>query len=202
MLKRIQQRLSTLDAVLNEQWLGMAIESDARRGFDPAREYAEDELRRMFVVSPQGLMKTGQDSKYMLFEIKLEQDESVVWQKYYLRGFDYMSASHPALADRLLVHELGFISKHFPELPERWQSVGEPPFREAAGSVTASNHGITITITGIGGGKFDLRDRIITTKDESRDFGSIPPQYKYKLAELLGLLVQKPTYHGFQINFG
>lgn len=60
----------------------------------------------------------------------------------------------------------------------------------------------TISITALGGGKFDLNNKMINLRGSSKYFGPVPQQYWEQFRAMVASLVQKPAYQGFQINFG
>ncbi|MCH8004094.1 MAG: hypothetical protein IH934_05690 [Nanoarchaeota archaeon] len=62
------------------------------------------------------------------------------------------------------------------------------------------------TVSVIGGGSFNLKENGINLRVYGRSggivFDPLSEPYQDKLSGLLQLLVQKPAYNGFQVNFG
>ena len=106
--------------------------------------------------------------------------------------------SHSDLAERFLVRELQIIPTSF-YLPSEWP--GDKRRQKYEPSITRRYKGLTLTVSAIGGGIFDLKENGINLRGSSLSFGSITQAYQDKFRELLGQLVQRPAYNGFQTNF-
>jgi len=201
MFEAVKQKLRTIDTVLNEATVEYANRLDVKSGFDPAREYTQQELDGLaekFLWGPEAFKRTGKESKHLLLEVKLT-DGTNLFSHLYLRGFDYITESHALVANEFLDKDLRPTLGEYFEFPFSWPS---RPHIDAKTPriVESEKDGLKLTVTAIGGGKFDLKNNQVNLKGSSMDFGPVPTQYQEQFRAMLGLLVQKPTYRGFGIN--
>jgi len=201
MFEAVQQKLRTIDTVLNEATVEYANRLDVKSGFDPAREYTQQELNELagkFLCGPEAFKRTEQDGCYFLLEARLI-DGNNLFSHLYLRGFDYITESHALVAGTFLDKDLRPTLVEYFEFPFSWPS--RPSIdTKTPRTVESKKDGLKLTVTAIGGGKFNLKNNQINLKGRSMDFGPVPTQYQEQFMTMLGLLVQKPTYQGFGIN--
>lgn len=193
----VQQKLRTLDTVLSDSLLELGSSVDRGNGFDPQRTYTESELARIHPFGPEAFQRTDNESRYLLLGVTLD-GNGQTFSEVYLRGFDFIINSHPTIATAFLQHDLAPFLEGNCEVPLSWEQSGQPFPRK----IGMEFDGLTLTVTGLGGGKFDLRDKRINTKGSSKKFGPVPAQYQEQFRAMLELLVQKPAYQGFQVNLG
>lgn len=201
MFEELRTKLNSIDAVLNEEGMNSINALDRNRGFDPTKEYTPEELKKLYPSGLEALKKSGGESRYLLLEVRLE-DEGSQYTKLYLRGFDVPINAHPALADRFLIRELQPVVTPPFELPTRWPYTTRGMNYDYDSAITRESGELKLTVSAIGGGMFDLKNSRINLRGSSMAFGHIPQPYQDKLSELLGQLVQRPAYNGFQVNFG
>ncbi|MBI2139116.1 hypothetical protein HYU13_05995 [Candidatus Woesearchaeota archaeon] len=200
MFNEIQQKLLTLDQVLNVENLDFANQMDRKEGFDPSREFSDEELRHFTSRGPVALKKTGAERKYFLLEVAVAVGGKN-FSRLYLRGFDYSSMGHKDIGETFLREELLPVLKGYIEIPFSWPAekiaLETWPYKV----IRLEQNGTKFTIKGVGGGRFDLRENRINLRGESMDFGPVPHEYQERLKALFGLLCQKPAYQGFQPHF-
>lgn len=198
MFQELQRRLGTIDNVLNEEVMNRLNADDIQMmEFDPLRDYTQLELEQLYCKGIEALKKSGQEAYCILLEVVLEKDGDK-YTKLYLRGFESRTNHHPTLASNFLERELRpILSPHF-ELPEEWpsQEVGGEKVYEK--TITYTSNNLRLSISVIGGKKFDLKNTMINLRDFSLSFGHIPLEQRGRLKELLDQLTQKPAYQGFQ----
>ena len=199
MFQEVKEKLRTIDAVLNEEQLRYWDEIDINEGFDPDKDYTGEELKKIDPYGLESTKKTGKQKKYLLLEVTLKEGDNA-YKEWYLRGFDHPGFGHQYIAQDFLRKDLiAVLSEDF-EIPRSWPEVGEVLREKPVRDIVLENDGVKLTITAVGGGQYDLKDQKINIRGLSKGFGPVPVGYQDKLSELLELLVQKPPFHGYQIN--
>lgn len=199
MFDEVRECLETIDHVLNAKVYDQAVAFDKGEGFDPDAEEVDDNLRDSIWLSSIPLYKkTGEKTKYILLELRLEDGEREYSQNY-LRGFERAVGSHPSLAELFLREVRSQVGDNL-ELPRMWPWINRAIDNNWERSVTAENDGLKLTITVVGGAIYDLKDGCINLMGYSMAFGAVPYDYQDKLTQMLGILVQKNVYDGFEIN--
>ncbi|TAL56937.1 MAG: hypothetical protein EPN86_02405 [Nanoarchaeota archaeon] len=199
MFQDLREKLESIDSVFNEERYELGNEADRRNGFDASKDYDQKKLSSIAerARGMDAVKKLGIERKYLLLQITLEEGENK-YVNFYLRGFDEASGSHASLGENFLNDELRNELGDIFELPYIWPSVGYP--REAVRDLVFEHDGLKLTVSGLGGGMYNLRDGKINLHGSSLGFGSVPTQYQERFAELLQQLVQKPAFQGYQVN--
>ena len=192
MFEAIKGKLDSLDAVLDEALLESKNKYDIERGFDPSKTY--DELGLLDFEGLDALKRGTEDACYVLLEVKLRSGSNE-FTKLYLRGFENCEDFHRGPIFNYLCEMSQLLPNEF-NIPTVWPGDTEHPPKSI--NLEVSNTLLEITV--VGGGKFDLKNGKINTHGQSTSFGPIPNEYKGRLIELFGLLVQKPAYKGYVIN--
>ncbi|MDO8740994.1 MAG: hypothetical protein Q7J54_05485 [Candidatus Woesearchaeota archaeon] len=200
MIEELKHKLESIDSVLNEESMKSSNELDIKRGFNPSQSYTDKELAKFYPSGIELFKKKGDESKYLLLEVKIEKGADT-YAKQYLRGFDMPLPSHPVLAEQFLREELEPVLAPNFKLPDRWPQIGKPINDEWEKTVISEYDGIKLSISAVGGGKFDLKNNSINLREKSRSFGPVPLKYQDRFNELINQLVQRPAYNGFKVNF-
>ncbi len=200
MFEELRAKLDSIDAVLNEDDMDKRNAVNKSRGFDPSKDYTPEELKQ-YITTIEILKKSGGEARYLLLEVKLE-SESSQFAKLYLRGFEVLINAHPYLANEFLKRELKPVTTPPFELPEEWPYEREGIEEHYDQAITRKFWDYILTVSAVGGGKFDLKNNAINLRGKSEAFGSVPQAYQGRLREFLEQLVQRPAYNGFQVNFG
>src|SRR3989338_7358274 len=145
MFEELKQNLESIDSVLDEE-----SESDIDlSNFDSSKNYTREELK-----------KSGRESKYLMIEV-IAQKNDEKYSKTYLRGFDFRYGSHHLMIYEFMREELGKrLSSKF-VFPDRWPKMRDSRDDALLHSLTLENSDEKITISALGGGKFDLKNKSI-----------------------------------------
>jgi hypothetical protein len=201
MFEEIKQKLESIDSVLNEETLNYWNERDAQKGFDLSKTYTKEELKRFLeiIYGIELLKKSNEESKYILLEVSAQKNNERC-SRFFLRGFEMFKPGHPALASGFLGEDL---EKHLSppfKFPYLWPSTGNSISTNYLKMFKVEANDVKLTVSVLGGGKYEFKEQNINLWGSSDAFGAIPIEYHDKTKELLDQLIQKPTYQGFKIN--
>jgi len=196
----IRDKLGTIDPVFDESLFEFGNRMDERAEIDPAKEYTDRELERMAsrLYGIDARKVTGAEAKYLLIGVILE-GEGQTYEAQFLRGFDLAPFAHKAIGERFMVTLRNAIGDNF-EIDTNWPNDGEGLRARAVADIVFEKDDMKLTVTGIGGGRYNLRDNKLNVYGTSDDFGSIPRTHDDQLRELLGSLVQKQPFQGYKVN--
>lgn len=197
MFDKVKESLETLDLTFNSEQYNKVIDSDKRNGFDPSSEKIDDNLDGFRLRSIPFCEKTGKEVKYVLLELRLE-EEGKEFSQNYIRGFEEGLDSHPLIAQKFLDELMHKVENYF-ELPQMWPESGEGIYKGPNGKIVSEKSGLKLTIAVVGGAKYDLKNKKINRKGYSQAFGAIPQNYKNKETELLELLLKEKEYNAFSL---
>src|SRR3989344_3578188 len=182
MFEELKQKLESIDSVLDEE-----SESDIDlSNFDSSKNYTREELKKFgrLKYCVEILKKSGGESKYLMIEVIVQKNDEK-YSKTYLRGFDFRYGSHHLMIYEFMKEELGKrLSSKF-VFPDRWPKMRDSRDDALLHSLTLENSDEKITISALGGGKFDLKNKSINLSGSSQAFGSIPRAYEDRFKELM-----------------
>lgn len=176
--EKVKQALEGIDQLLDEALL---------EKFKGTNSPSPDE-------SLESLKRTGNESRYLLLEVKLEYGGQEYTQLY-LRGFEKYNMAHAGIA-LVFMREVKQIANPL-RFPRRWP---KKEYRGPEKSMTANKRGVKLTITVRGGGYYRLRDNTIEVSGCSESFRVVPEDYQQKVKDMLGQLVQRKQYAGFTVG--
>ena len=198
----IRDKIGSLEPVFNESLFTQGNGMD-KIEIDPARkytDYTDRELKsfadRLWGVEARKV--TGAEAKYILIGIKLEGNNQTYETKF-LRGFDLTPFSHSVIGEVFLGTLRDAIGKYF-DIGTDWPEEGKGLNARTVPDIVFEKDGMKLTVTGIGGGKYNLRNGKLNVYGKSLDFGPVPKSHHDQLRELLGSLVQKQPFQGYEVN--
>lgn len=144
----------------------------------------------------ESLKITGDESRYLLLEVKLEYGGNEYTQLY-LRGFEKYNMAHVGIA-LVFMREVEQIAQGHLSFPNGWP---KNEHRKPEKSMTVKRRGVKLTITGLGGGLYKLKDKAVEVYGISfGGFGPVPRGYQQQVRDMLGQLVQREQYKGFRVG--
>jgi len=200
MFDDIKDKLMSIDPVFDESLFKFGKRMDKRKEIDPAKEYTDRELEDLAnkIWGIEARKVTGAEAKYLLIGIKLEY-EGQTYEAQYLRGFDFTPFSHVVIGQSFLNALRDTVGEFF-EIGRDWPEKVEDMNTRAVREIVFEKDGMKLTVTGIGGGKYNLRDGKLNVYGDSQDFGSVPNLHQDQLRKLLGEVVQKQPLKDYEVN--
>lgn len=196
----IRDKLGTIDLVFDESLFERGNRMDERKKIDPAKKYTDKDRENLAerLCGIEARKVTGADAKHMLIGVRLE-GEGQTYEAQFLRGFDIAPFSH-AVIGMYFLNTLGDATREYFDVDRNWPEEGKGLHVHAVREIVYEKEGMKLKVTGIGGGKYNLIDGKLNVYGASRDFGPIPRSHQEQLRGLLGALVQKQPFKGYEVN--